>query len=185
MEGLMQGFPIPIYFKEDIGLDIEIPKDLLPEGEVMTKLKSKELKDAVLYTTSVILQRIGYVDLPMRVGDMWFNKYDDTRPILKYHYHQNCAWTGTYYPFEVNHETELFNPNASFFQQNYPKVERYSEWNSASITLGEQKAGSLLIHPSYIGHQVLWNGGEPSYSVSFDIQYNLPIGDKTYGSYVE
>ena len=46
MEGLMQGFPIPIYFKEDIGLDIEIPKDLLPEGEVMTKLKSKELKDA-------------------------------------------------------------------------------------------------------------------------------------------
>ena len=41
MEGLMQGFPIPIYFKEDIGLDIEIPKDLLPEGEVMTKLKSK------------------------------------------------------------------------------------------------------------------------------------------------
>ena len=95
MEGLMQGFPIPIYFKEDIGLDIEIPKDLLPEGEVMTKLKSKELKDAVLYTTSEIIQRMGYVDQPMRVVDMWFNKYDDTRPILKYHYHQNCAWTGT------------------------------------------------------------------------------------------
>ena len=52
MEGLMQGFPIPIYFKEDIGLDIEIPKDLLPEGEVMTKLKSKELKDDFLYSNS-------------------------------------------------------------------------------------------------------------------------------------
>ena len=42
-----------------------------------------------------------------------------------------------------------------------------------------------MIHPSWLAHQVFWNGGEPSHSISFDVAYDLPIGDKDYGSYSE
>ena len=45
--------------------------------------------------------------------------------------------------------------------------------------------GQLVILPSYLGHEVWWNGKAPSKSISFDIAYQLPIGDKEYGSYSE
>ena len=45
--------------------------------------------------------------------------------------------------------------------------------------------GNLMIHPSWVAHSVFWNGGEPSHSISFDVSYDLPIGDKEYGSYRE
>ena len=43
--------------------------------------------------------------------------------------------------------------------------------------------GQVIIHPSWLGHSVYWEGKKPSYSISFDIAYKLPIGNKEYGSY--
>ena len=71
-----------------------------------------ELKDKVFEIISEMIQSMGYIDQPLKLNDMWFNRYDDNRPILEYHYHQNCSWTGTYYPVDANHTTVLYNPLA-------------------------------------------------------------------------
>ena len=38
----------------------------------------------------------------MKVNHIWLNAYDEIE-VLEYHFHQNCAWTGTYYPEDANH----------------------------------------------------------------------------------
>ena len=78
----------------------------------------------------------------------------------------------------------ISNPNAALFQAHYPQRLGDSGYNQESITLNANK-GQLVILPSYLGHEVWWNGKAPSKSISFDIAYQLPIGDKEYGSYSE
>lgn len=184
MEGLKELFPVPVYINMiELG-DIEIPN--FEDSNVVRK-EIPELKDKVFSIVSEMIQTIGYVDQPLKLNDMWFNRYDDNRPLLEYHFHQNCAWTGTYYPEDTNHLTVLYNPNANLIQGHYPEMKNPSPFNEESVMFHEVKKGTIIIHPSWIAHQVAWtpSGGKPSHSISFDIGYQLPIGDKDYGSYSE
>ena len=97
MEGLQGLFPIPMFMGDIEVPDIEIPSFEESENNVV-RAEYPELKEKILETTSAMLQGMGYVDQPLKLNDMWFNRYDEKRPFLEYHYHQNCAWTGTYYP---------------------------------------------------------------------------------------
>ena len=184
MEGLQGLFPIPIFMGNIEISDIEIPSFEESKNNVV-KVEYSELKEKIFETTSEIIQTIGYVDQPLKLNDMWFNRYDENRPFLEYHYHQNCAWTGTYFPEDANHTTVLYNPHANMMQAYYPQAIEGSPYNQERLPINGFTKGALLIHPSWMAHQVLWNGGEPSHSISFDIAYQLPIGDKEYGSYSE
>ena len=46
-----------------------------------------------------------------------------------------------------------------------------------------------MIFPSWIAQSSIWSYGEKgnkeSYSISFDVKYELPIGNKDFGSYSE
>ena len=182
MEGLKELFPVPVYINMIELDDIEIPN--FEDSNVVRK-EIPELKDKVFSIVSEMIQTIGYVDQPLKLNDMWFNRYDDNRPLLEYHFHQNCAWTGTYFPEDSNHSLTIHNPMAGLYQGHYPKVERPTGWNLNYIQLNDCKKGYCIIHPSYLAHHVWWNGTKPSHSISFDIAYQLPIGDKDFGSYSE
>ena len=180
MEGLNQVFPIPIYMnKLEIG-DIEIPNF---ENTNVIRQEIPELRGKVLEIVSNMVSEIGYAQQPVKLNDMWFNCYNESRPFLEYHFHQNCAWTGTYYPEDANHTMILYNPNASVLQAHYPKVEVPTGFNQELIVSSNVEKGQLIIHPSWVAHQVFWNGGKPSHSISFDIAYTGAIGDEEYGSY--
>ena len=79
----------------------------------------------------------------------------------------------------------LYNPHANLIQSHYPTVVTPTGFNQEVIHASDIKKGQLIIHPSWMAHQVFWNGGEPSHSISFDVGYELPIGDTEYGSYSE
>ena len=179
MENLTGIFPIPFYVN-----DIEIKDIELPEFKDTNVVQQEvpELKDKVFEIISEMIQSMGYIDQPLKLNDMWFNRYDDNRPILEYHYHQNCSWTGTYYPHETNHVTSFFNPNAGLVVQHFPKQEEDSEYASQTFHL-EPAQGSIIIHPAYIPHTVRWLGGNTSNSISFDVSYKAPVGCKDFGSY--
>ena len=184
MEGLQAIFPTPFFYGDYKDIPFEKPHaDGLIENVV--KVDVPELKDAIFNSISGIIQEMGSVDQPLVLNDMWFNTYDERRPILNHHYHQNCSWTGTYFPYDANHTTQFFNPYGGLIYQHFPKQERVSDFTTEYVSAREMKAGQGIIHPSYIPHQVFWNGGEPSYSISFDVAYQTPIGDKAYGSYRE
>ena len=87
-----------------------------------------------------MVSEIGYAQQPVKLNDMWFNCFNESRPFLEYHFHQNCAWTGTYYPEDANHNITIFNPNAVLSHAHYPqRVEGDSGWNQDSITLTANK----------------------------------------------
>ena len=182
MEGLNGLFPIPLYYNKVEIKDIKIPK--FEDSNVVRNI-NQELKDKVFSVISEMIQELGYTDQPLKLNDMWFNCYNEDRPLLEYHFHQNCAWTGTYFPEDANHTTFLYNPNANLVQSHYPQVETGTPFNEELVSFHEVEKGTLFIHPSWLAHQVIWGGGEPSYSISFDVAYDLPIGDKEYGSYSE
>ena len=84
MEGLKELFPVPVYINMiELG-DIEIPN--FEDSNVVRK-EIPELKDKVFSIVSEMIQTIGYVDQPLKLNDMWFNRYDDNRPLLEYHFH--------------------------------------------------------------------------------------------------
>ena len=184
MEGLQGLFPIPVFMGDIEVSDIEIPSFEESENNVI-RAEYPELKERIMETTSAMLQAIGYVAQQLKLNDMWINRYDEKRPFLEYHFHQNCAWTGTYYPEDANHTTILYNPYANVMQAHYPQVLEGTVFNQEHLPIKDFTKGALLIHPSWMAHQVLWNGDKPSHSISFDIAYQLPIGDKEYGSYSE
>ena len=162
----------------------------LPENLVDTKTNLKmdiednpKLKEVIFESVSRILNALGFVDdQELVLNDLWYNKYDESRPELSFHYHQNCAWTGTYYPHETNHVTSFFNPNAGLVVQHFPKQQEDSEYASQTFHL-EPIQGSIVIHPAYIPHTVRWLGGNTSNSISFDVSYKAPVGCKDFGSY--
>ena len=65
-----------------------------------------KLKEVIFESVSKF-KCLRFVDQELVLNDLWYNKYDETRPELSFHYHQNCAWTGTYYPHETNHVTSF------------------------------------------------------------------------------
>ena len=73
---------------------------------------------------------------------------------------------------------DVLNGNCSF-QESI----RDTKINNLSIVSSNVEKGQLIIHPSWVAHQVFWNGGKPSHSISFDIAYTGAIGDEEYGSY--
>ena len=188
--GIIKAFPTPFLIEKIDSMVIDTPDFnsehwKLDSVDNVIKYENQKLTDKIFELVSSFIQELGYVDQPLILNDMWFNKYDEKRPILEHHYHQNCAFTGTYYPEDANHNITILNPNAVLYQAHYPqRVEGDSGWNQDSITLTANK-GQLVILPSYLGHEVWWNGKAPSKSISFDIAYQLPIGDKEYGSYSE
>lgn len=183
MEGINSVFPVPIYFDK-----IEIEDIVVPHfGEEQNVLRQEVpvLKDKVFEVVSELIKSLGYVDQPLKLNDMWFNRYDKNRPFLEHHYHQNCSWTGCYFPEDANHQLVIYNPMANVMQQHYPQITDITEFNTEVLPFNGIMKNSLMIFPSYLAHQVMWNGGDPSHSISFDIAYQLPIGDKEYGSYSE
>lgn len=175
-------FPIPMYIGKIEDLDIELP--FFGQNHVVSQV-IPELRDKIFDIIGDMLEETGSVRQPLKLNDMWFNRYDDNRPMLEYHFHQNCSWTGTYFPEDANHTTVIYNPMANLVQSHYPKVEQASTFNQELLSINDFTKGNLMIHPSWVAHSVFWNGGEPSHSISFDVSYDLPIGDKEYGSYRE
>ena len=150
----------------------------------MVQQEVPELKDKVFEIISEMIQFMGYVDQPLKLNDMWFNRYDNRRPEIAHHYHQNCAWTGTYIPQDANHTIRLFHPNMGNIMQQYPQQTHSTMYNSDKVHTWSEK-GEIIIHPSWIGHEVRWDMHGASHSISFDVGYQLPIGDKDFGSYTE
>ena len=142
MEGLQGLFPIPVFMGDIEVSDIEIPSFEESENNVV-RAEYPELKEKILETTSAMLQNMGYVDQPLKLNDMWFNRYDENRPFLEYHHHQNCAWTGTYYPEDVNHTTILYNPTANMMQAHYPQALEGSAFNQERLPINFSK-GALF-----------------------------------------
>ena len=183
MDNVNSIFPTPLYFGKIEIEDIEIPK--FEKGQNVLRHEVPVLKDKVLEVVGELIVSMGYTNQPLKLNDMWFNRYDENRPLLEYHYHQNCAWTGTFFPENANHTTVMYNPLANLVQQHYPKVEVPSQFTQEVLPFNNIEKNTLLIFPSSLAHQVMWNGDEPSHSISFDVAYQLPIGDKEYGSYSE
>ena len=177
---LIGTFPIPVWTGE-IELELELPTEF-GETNVVRK-EYPELKDIILNITQDICEEMGFVRQEVKLNDMWVNLYDENRMHLAHHYHQNCAFTGTYYPEDANHTMIMYNPNARVLQAHYPKVEVPTGFNQELIVSSNIEKGQLIIHPSWVAHQVFWNGGKPSHSISFDIAYTGAIGDEEYGSY--
>ena len=189
-------FTTPFFFGE-IEYDYEIPTEGFVDGHNregvvspnVINLDLPELEEKILECAKYLISEVGFVDQPMKVNQLWLNAYDETRSGLPVHWHQNCSWSGTYFPVDANHTTWYVNPNSVYQNAYLPdnRVEEgqkvFSDFNSDYFPLTQMKKGMLLIHPSWIGHSVTWNGGEPSYSISFDIAYTGPIGSKEYGSY--
>ena len=174
-------FPIPMYIGKIEDLDIELP--FFGQNHVVSQV-IPELRDKIFDIIGDMLEETGSVRQPLKLNDMWFNRYDNRRPEIAHHYHQNCAWTGTYIPQDANHTIRLFHPNMSNIMQQYPQQTHSTMYNSDKVhTWSEQ--GEIIIHPSWIGHEVKWNMHGASHSISFDVGYQLPIGDKDFGSYTE
>ena len=198
-EGNVQGvFQTPFFFGE-IEYDYEIPtegfedghnRDTTNDGEGVfsiapnvIQLDLPDLEEKILECCANLVEQVGFEEQPMKINQMWLNAYDENRSGLPVHWHQNCAWSGTYYPVDANHTAWYVNPNAGFQNLNVPKVKHPSDFNTDYLPIRQMKKGHIVIHPPWVGHSVTWHGGEPSYSISFDIAYKGPIGDKAYGSY--
>ena len=175
-------FGIP-FWTGNLDIEIELPTEF-NESNIVQKTYPK-LADMTMNIVQDICEQMGMVRQEVKLNDMWVNRYDKNRMHLDHHYHQNCAWTGTYFPEDSNHSLTFHNPMAGLYQGHYPKVERQTGWNMNFIQLNDCKKGYCIIHPSYLAHHVWWNGTKPSHSISFDIAYKLPIGDKDFGSYSE
>jgi len=183
-------FSIPMLVN-NIDYDYEIPSSKTfeddynpnsPKGPNCIEIKEPDLEELILEQGKIITRESGFVDQPMQITQMWLNKYDESRPHLPMHYHQNCAWTGTWYPEDASHTIQFLNPNAASQNMHLPEKEFETDINIDFAVFRCQK-GQVIIHPSWLGHSVYWDGKKPSYSISFDIAYKLPIGNKEYGSY--
>ena len=156
----------------------------------VTILNEPELEEKILECADYLIHAVGFVKQPMKVNQMWLNIYDSTRIHLPVHFHQNCSWSGTFFPVDGNHTTWYLNPNAGYQNAYLPEHRKnedgeklYSDFNSDFIPFTNMPKGSVIIHPPWIGHSVTWNSGRPSLSISFDIAYKGEIGSKQYGSY--
>lgn len=174
-------FPIPMYIGKIEDLDIELP--FFGQNHVVSQV-IPELRDKIFDIIGDMLEETGSVRQPLKLNDMWFNRYDNRRPEIAHHYHQNCAWTGTYIPQDANHTIRLFHPNMGNIMQQYPQQTHSTMYNSDKVHTWSEK-GEIIIHPSWIGHEVRWDMHGASHSISFDVGYQLPIGDKDFGSYTE
>lgn len=188
--GIIKAFPTPFLIEKIDSMVIDTPDFnsehwKLDSVDNVIKYENQKLTDKIFELVSSFIQELGYVDQPLILNDMWFNRYDEKRPILEHHYHQNCAWTGTYYPYKTNHSTTWYNPLAGMQMAHYPSQTEPTDCTSETLGMANAEAGTIVVHPAYIPHQVAWHGGEESYSVSFDIAYGLPIGNKDFGSYRE
>ena len=170
MENLTGIFPIPFYVN-----DIEIKDIELPEFKDTNVVQQEvpELKDKVFEIISEMIQSMGYIDQPLKLNDMWFNRYDDNRPILEYHYHQNCSWTGTYYPVDANHTTVIYNPLANLVQSHYPKVEQPSVFNQELISINDFTKGQIMIHPSWLHNQIKSSGMVVNHHIQFHLMLHM------------
>ena len=180
------------FFLGDIDYEYEIPKDEKfvdghnRKGVVNSNvldLDLPELEEKILECCANLVEQIGFVKQPMKINQLWLNVYDETRSALPVHWHQNCSWAGTFFPENAGHTTYYVNPNAGYQNMYFPEVEKPSDFNQDYAPFTNMPKGKVIIHPSWIGHSVVWHGHEPSYSISFDIAYTGPIGSKEYGSY--
>lgn len=176
------------FFYGTIDYEYEIPEDGFKQGhdrivENVIELNLPDLEEKILEKCKYLIEECGLVDQPIKMNQLWLNKYDGARPHLPFHFHQNCIWTGTWYPEDTHHTVVFQNPNAGYQNSYYPEVKEPTDFNQDNTVIANPIKGSVIIHPSWIGHAVYWNGGQASHSISFDISYTGPIGDKKYGSY--
>ena len=117
----------------------------------MVQQEVPELKDKVFEIISEMIQSMGYIDQPLKLNDMWFNRYDDNRPILgNIIIIKIVHGLGTYYPVDANHTTVIYNPLANLVQSHYPKVEQPSVFNQELISINDFTKGQIMIHPSWL-----------------------------------
>ena len=141
-----------------------------------------ELNSEIIKCCEKLVEDVGFVKQPMKINDLWFNIYNKNRPFLPIHWHQNCIWSGSFYPQDTNHYVSYTNPNAGYQNMYFPEVKKPSDFNQDYMRLKPTK-GTIIIHPSWISHSAHWIGDEPSCSISFDVGYTGEIGSKEYGSY--
>ena len=183
-------FATPFYLGH-VEYDYEIPKEGFVDGHNrqdiiapnVINLDLPELEELILECARFTLDKVGFEEQPMKINQLWLNRYDETRPALPVHFHQNCSWCGTFFPEQANHTTYYLNNNAGYNNIHQPKIKFSTDFNRDYFELQQPPKGAIVIHPPWIGHSVAWNGGPPSHSISFDIAYTGPIGDKSYGSY--
>ena len=187
MEGLKPLFPVPVYINQVDIKNIELPKFEDDDINVIQK-EYPELKKVVFETITDILKVSGQVAQPLKLNDMWVNRYNEQRWFDDLQFRQNCSWTGCYFPVKPNHVITIYNPNAHVMEQHYPEITQFSEFSSSKYTFEAEK-NVLMIFPSWIAQSSIWSYGEKgnkeSYSISFDVKYELPIGNKDFGSYSE
>ena len=98
-------------------VNINYKKDF--ENNVL-QLDLPHLEFKILDCCKEIVKEVGFVEQPMKVNELWLNKYDKNRTHIPMHYHQNCSWTGTYYPKQATHLVQFANPNSGFQNQYLP-----------------------------------------------------------------
>tara|TARA_B100000927_G_scaffold96179_1_gene77594 strand:+ start:1120 stop:1686 length:567 start_codon:yes stop_codon:yes gene_type:complete len=158
--------------------------DVWPMQSSFCRIEHPELEGDVRNLLKQMLHEMGYDRQDFKTNDMWLNRYDEDRPYLDPHVHQNSAFTGTFFPQDANHITTYYDPMIGAKQMMMPKVREWGIFNNGSMDIeGEQ--GLIVMHPSYVMHSVKWKGGKPSFSISFDVSYAGSIGDKEFGSYNE
>ena len=191
LEGQTETMFATPFFVGKIDYEYEIPDDPkwvegnnrkgLYEGNVLP-LELPDLEAQIIECCETVVKDVGFVGQPMKCNQVWLNIYDEKRPLLPVHYHQNCIWCGSFYPEDANHYVSFTNPNAGYQNMYFPEVVTPSDFNQDYMRVIAKK-GTIIIHPSWISHSAHWMGGEPSYSISFDVGYRGAIGNKTYGSY--
>ena len=180
-EKIQIAFGTPMYIGK-IDYDFKFPKKDFENNVLQLDLPHLEFK--ILDCCKEIVKEVGFVEQPMKINELWLNKYDKNRTHIPMHYHQNCSWTGTYYPKQATHLVQFANPNSGFQNQYLPEVKFSTDFNSDYLSFHDMQEGMVIIHPSWIAHAVYWDSNcEPSYSISFDIAYTGEIGNKNYGSY--
>ena len=114
-------FTTPFFFGE-IEYDYEIPTEGFVDGHNregvvspnVINLDLPELEEKILECAKYLISEVGFVDQPMKVNQLWLNAYDENRDGLPVHWHQNCSWSGTYFPVDANHTTWYVNPNSGY-----------------------------------------------------------------------
>ena len=183
-EGNVDGLFQTPFFIGEIDYEYEIPKnEKFVDGHNRKGVVSPNVLNLDLECANHLIVEVGFVEQPMKINQLWLNVYDETRAGLPVHWHQNCSWSGTFFPEDSHHTTFYVNPNAGYQNMNFPEFEKPTDFNQDYTPFRGMPKGAVIIHPSWIGHSVIWHGDEPSYSISFDIAYTGEIGSKEYGSY--
>lgn len=124
------------------------------ESGVLTTVKSgiKVYESTWKYLYKIInpfLESLGDPYTEISFGNMWRNKYD-RRSYQGYHIHPNCQWSYIIYE-TVSSKTSFINPCMGLIQNHWTDHSKVCPMDYRP----NLKAGSMIVFPSFVAHQVL------------------------------